>query len=330
MKIGLIDVDSHNYPNLALMKISAWHKAQGDNVEWCVPLMHYDVVYVSKVFGDEYTSMDMTVIQADKVIYGGTGFEISVVDGKEVYERDQSGELPYEIEHIYPDYNLYPKLTKDMAYGFLTRGCPNNCSFCIVGQKEGRKSHKVADLSEFWNGQKQIELLDPNILACKDHMELLKQLADSGAKVNFSQGLDARFITSENLALLKQIKIKTLHFAFDFMKNEKQIIKGLKLVKKHLEINDRDGIVYMLTNYDTNIEEDLYRVRMIKECGFLPDIRIYRKNSLPRPHILRDLQRWCNNRVLYRSTSFFDYVPRSNGKKIREIYANILKDCEVT
>ena len=113
------------------------------------------------------------------------------------------------------------------------------------------------------------------------------------------------------------------------MKNEKRIIKGLKLAKEHLEISERDGIVYMLTNYDTNIEEDLYRVRMIKECGFSPDIRIYRKNSLPRPHILRDLQRWCNNRALYRSSSFFDYVPRANGKKIREIYSNILKDCEV-
>lgn len=329
MKIGLIDVDSHNFPNLALMKISAWHKARGDDVEWCVPLIHYDLVYVSKVFGDEYSSMDMTVICADKVIYGGTGFAISVVDGKEVYEHDQSSNLPYEIEHIYPDYGLYPQLTKNTAYGFLTRGCPNNCSFCIVSKKEGRQSLKVADLSEFWNGQKNIVLLDPNILACKEHLTLLRQLVDSKARVDFTQGLDARFINEENLKLLKQIKVRMVHFAFDFMKNEKRIIQGLKLAKEQLGLDDRCAVVYVLTNFDTTIKDDLYRVKKIKEIGFAPDIRIYRKESLPKRHILRDLQRWCNNKFIYRSCNFFDYVPRKDGKKIREIYAAILKDCEV-
>ena len=329
MNIGLIDVDSHNFPNLALMKISAYHKAKGDTVEWCVPLAHYDIVYVSKVFGDEYSTMDMSVIQADKIIYGGTGFEIKVVDGKEQYEPTEDNKLPYEIEHIYPDYSLYPELTKDMAYGFLTRGCPNNCSFCIVSKKEGRQSLKVADLSEFWNGQKNIKLLDPNILACKEHLHLLQQLVDSGATVDFTQGLDARFINEENIVLLKQIKMKMIHFAFDFMKNEKRIVAGLKLAKEHLKISERNSVVYMLTNYDTTIQEDLYRVRMIKEIGYMPDVRIYRKTSLPRPHILRDLQRWCNNRMLYRSCNFFDYVPRKDGRSIREIYADILSDCEV-
>lgn len=329
MNIGLLDVDSHNFPNLALMKISAHHKAKGDNVEWFFPLKHYDIVYVSKVFGDEYTSLGMEVIQADKIIYGGTGFAINVVDGKEVYEPTNDDKLPDEIEHIYPDYSLYPELTKDMAYGFLTRGCPNNCSFCIVSKKEGRQSVKVANLSEFWDGQKNIKLLDPNILACREHLDLLQQLVDSKAWVDFTQGLDARFITEENLKLLKQIKIKMIHFAFDFMKNEKQIIKGLALVKEHLRISDRNSVVYMLTNYDTSLEDDFYRVRKLKEFGYMPDVRIYRKSALPRPHILRDLQRWCNNRMLYRSCDFFDYVPRKDGRKIREIYADILKDYEV-
>ena len=166
MKIGLYDVDSHNFPNLALMKISAWHKKQGDDVEFMLPLMHYDKVYVSKVFGDEYSQLPNFCIQADEVIYGGTGFAITIENGKEVYHKDRDKNLPYEIEHIYPDYSLYPEYTKDMAYGFLTRGCPNNCSFCSVSKKEGRCSVKVADLSEFWNGQKFIKLLDPNILAC--------------------------------------------------------------------------------------------------------------------------------------------------------------------
>lgn len=181
-------------------------------------------------------------------------------------------------------------------------------------------SHKVADLSEFWRGQKNIKLMDANLLACKEHMELLQQLADSGAKVDFTQGLDARFINERNVELLKQINISMLHFAFDFMKNEKRIIEGLKIAKETLEISERNAIVYMLTNYDTTIEQDLYRVEKIKEVGFQPDVRIYRKESLPDRHILRDLQRWCNNRFLYHSCDFMNYVPRSDGKTIKEIY----------
>ena len=329
MKVGLIDVDSHNFPNLALMKISAWHKAHGDEVEWCVPLNHYDVVYTSKVFGDEYTHLDPTIVQTDKIVYGGTGFAISVVDGKEVYTKENDMELPYEIEHSFPDYSLYPEYTKDCAYGFLTRGCPNNCGFCLVSKKSGRVSHKVADLSEFWNGQKNIVLLDPNIMACREHKDLLQQLVDSGAYVEFNQGIDARFIDESNVELLSRIRMKIIHFAFDFMKNEERIVQGLQLAKQHLKLSDRNSIVYMLTNYDTSIHEDLYRVRKLKDIGFSPDVRIYRKTSLPKRHILRDLQRWCNNRFVFRSCNFFDYVPRTDGVPIRELYKDILQGCEV-
>lgn len=318
MNIGLFDVDSHNYPNLPLMKISAWHKAKGDNVEFVLPLCHYDKIYVSKVFGDEYSQMPKFCLQADEVVYGGMGFAITVENGKEVYHKDRDPNLPYEIEHIYPDYSLYPELTKDTAFGFLTRGCCNNCDFCIVSKKEGMCSQKVADLSEFWRGQKNIDLLDANLLACKDKMDLLKQLADSKANVDFTQGLDARFITEEVAHALTKIKIKMIHFAFDFMKNEKQIIKGLRTFKEISGMTDNKAVVYMLTNYNTTIEEDLYRVRMIKECGYLPDIRIYRKHTAPK--ILKDLQRWCNNRLLYRSCEFMDYIPRSDGKTIKELY----------
>lgn len=325
MRIALIDVDGHNFPNLPLMKLSAWHKQQGDTVEWYEPLFHstgepFDKAYMSKVFSEEYTQDYQYYVNAKEVIKGGTGYCISVADGKEVFDETKNFDFPYEVEHIYPDYDLYPQYTKNTAYGFLTRGCCNNCSFCIVSKKEGMCSHKVADLSEFWRGQKNIKLLDPNLLACKDHMELLQQLADSGAKVDFTQGLDARFINERNAELLKQINISMLHFAFDFMKNEKRIVEGLKIAKEVLEISERNAIVYMLTNYDTTIEQDLYRVEKIKEVGFQPDVRIYRKESLPDRHILRDLQRWCNNRFLYHSCDFMDYVPRSDGRTIKEIY----------
>lgn len=288
MKIGLIDVDSHNFPNLPLMKISAYHKAKGDQVEWCNLFEHYDRVYMSRVFDDMYTEDFNTVINADEIIKGGTGYDLK-------------NKLPDEIEHIYPDYSLYPELTKGTAFGFLTRGCPNNCPFCIVSEKEGLRSHKVADLSEFWKGQKNIELLDPNILACRQHKELLHQLIESKANVNFNQGLDARFINEKNIDLLKQIKIKMVHFAFDLMKNEKKIVEGLKLYKEATKIDRRKAVVYILTNYNTTYEEDIYRINKCIELGYNPDVRIYNKPTAPK--ITRDLQRWCNNRFVFESTN---------------------------
>lgn len=287
MKVGLIDVDSHNFPNLCLMKISAYHKRRGDSVEWCNLFEHYDRVYMSRVFDDTYTEDFMTAINADEIIKGGTGYDLK-------------NKLPDDIEHIYPDYSLYPDLTKDTAYGFLTRGCPNDCSFCIVSKKEGRKSVKVADLREFWNGQKNIKLLDPNLLACNEHLTLLQQLIDSKAVVDFTQGLDARLINENNIELLAKIKVKMVHFAFDLMKNEKAIIKGLKIYKEYTGVDERKTGVYILTNYDTTHDEDLYRVYAVRDLGYMPYIMIYNKPSAPQ--ITKDLQRWCNSRFIYRAS----------------------------
>lgn len=160
MRIGLIDVDSHNFPSLPLMKIAAWHKKQGDEVGWYDPLTAWkgelERVYMSKVFS--FTPDYPHPINATEIIKGGTGYNYP--SGKP--------DLPPEIEHIYPDYSLYRTLCKDTAYGFLTRGCPRGCEFCIVGSKEERQSVKVADLSEFWNGQKIIILLDPNFLPAEN------------------------------------------------------------------------------------------------------------------------------------------------------------------
>lgn len=296
MNIGLIDVDGHNYPNLALMKISAWHKAKGDTVEWCLPLSHYDIVYQSKVFDETY-SKDITFIpQADKIIKGGTGYGL---DNK----------LPYEIEHIYPDYSIYDHLTQDTAYGFLTRGCPRGCKFCIVAGKEGRKSYKVADLSEFWRGQKHIELLDPNILACKEHINLLQQVVDSKAWVNFNQGLDIRFTNEQNIALINQIKVKEIHFAWDNPKDDlRPNFEAYKQYAKH-KPHGEFGTVYCLTNFGSTMEEDLYRIYTLRDLGYAPYVMIYDKPHAPRE--IRLLQRWCNNRIIFKSCPRFeDYDPR--------------------
>lgn len=149
-KIGLIDVDGHNYPNLAMMKLSSYHKGIGDNVEWYTPFAQYDRVYMSKVFSTS-PDYEFCINNAKEVIKGGTGYAIYGAGG-EHYCVEQDKPLPYEIEHAYPDYDLYG--IRDTAYGFLTRGCPRGCQFCIVAKKEGRMSVKVANLSEFWGGKK--------------------------------------------------------------------------------------------------------------------------------------------------------------------------------
>ena len=290
MNIGLVDVDGHNFPNLALMKLSAWHKAKGDHVEWCFPLRQYDIVYQSKVFDDTYSPDIEWTPMADKIVKGGTGYGLDNV-------------LPDEVEHMYPDYSIYPELTRDTAYGFLTRGCPRGCNFCIVGDKEGRKSRKVADLSEFWRGQDKITLLDPNILACKDRMQLLDQLIESRAVVNFSQGLDIRLATNDVVDKLNRMRIKRLHFAWD---NPKEDLT--KYFQRFTEAYDRKSesgkVVYTLVNYDSTMDENLYRIYTLRDLGYDPYVMVYDKPNAPRD--IKRLQRWVNNRWIFRRVKRFE------------------------
>lgn len=305
MKIGLIDVDGHNYPNLALMKIFAWHKANGDSVEWWNGFAHYDRVYMSKVFDETYSPDVPEPVNADEIVKGGTGYGL---DNK----------LPYEIEHIYPDYSLYPKLTKDTAYGFLTRGCPRGCKFCIVAGKEGRRSVKVADLREWWNGQKNIVLMDPNTLACPQHMEILKQLEDSKAWVDINQGADARLLTEENIAALNRIKLKMIHFAWDTMEQSNTVLRGLELYKKYGKLQERNRRVYVLTNFGTTMEENLYRIYKLRELEFDPYVMVYDKPNAPAE--IKRLQRWVNNKLIWRSCKRFEDYCKENKDALVSLY----------
>ncbi len=293
MKIGLMDVDSHNWPNLCLMKLSAYHKAQGHSVEWWKPEGRYDVVYKSRVFTDTYSKDTVAVGNAGKLVIGGTGYGL----------REN---LPEAIEHSYPDYGLYPQFS-DTAYGFLSRGCPRNCGFCIVSGKEGRKSVQVADLSEFWDEQKEIKLMDANLLACPNHEKMIQQLAESRAWVDFSQGLDIRLVNPDNVSLLNQVRTKAVHFAWD---NPNDDLTGNFL--RFLELTNikssRKRRVYVLTNYGSTHEEDLYRVNTLRQMGYDPYVMVYDRPSAPR--ITRQLQRWVNNkRIFYTVKEFADYVP---------------------
>lgn len=308
-RIGLVDVDGGSrFPNLALMKISAWHKGQGDTVEWYDPMFsgHFDKVYLSKVFS---FSPDFDYpIDADEVERGGSGYCISLVNGKEVFDKSKDKELPYEIEHIYPDYSIYPALTQDTAYGFLTRGCPRGCDFCIVGKKEGRCSRKVADLSEFWGGQKKIVLCDPNILACPDWRDLLTQLRDSRALVDFNQGLDIRMMSKEKIDLLNQIKIAEIHFAWDRYKDKDVVLPKLKLFAENTHIRKKNtehaAIVYTLVNYDSTIEQDLERIYTLRDMGYCAYVMIYDKEHCA--PVYRRLARWCNNRFVFAKVKRFE------------------------
>ena len=304
MRVGLIDVDGHNFPNLALMKLSAWHKAQGDEVEWWyTDLIHYDIVYMSKVFSDSYSPDVPEPLNADKVVKGGTGYAISLVDGLEVYDKSKDPPLPPEVEAMCPDYSVYPDLFPDTAIGFLTRGCPRGCKFCHVAAKEGRKSIQVADVADFYRGQGNIEIMDPNILANKNRDKLLEDLIDTKARVNFNQGLDIRLASDGVAEQLGRMRIKRLHFAWD---NHKEDLT--RYFEKFGGAYRRKAVagkmVYVLTNFGSTQEEDLWRIYTLRDLGFDPYVMVYDKPNAPKE--VKRLQRWCNNKFIFKSCKKFE------------------------
>ena len=304
MKIGLIDVDGHNFPNLALMRISAYHKERGDQVEWWwSDFIHYDIVYMSKIFSDAYTKDVPEPLNADKIIKGGTGYCISLVDGVEVFDKAKNEELPPEIEKMFPDYSLYPQF--DFAVSMTSRGCPRGCSFCHVASKEGRCSVKVADVSDFWCGQKKIEVLDPNITACRDKRDLFRQYRETNAQIVFNQGLDIRLLNDDDIADINGMRIKDLHFGWDNPKDDLE--EKFRNFANGFRRKSNIGMVYCLTNFNSTMEENLYRIYTLRDMGYDPYVMVYDKPHAPKE--IKMLQRWCNNKIIFKSCKKFeDYI----------------------
>lgn len=291
--IGLLDIDGHNFPNLVLMKLSAWHKQQGDNVAWYSGIEHFDRVYMSKVF--TYTPDEGRVIQADEVIKGGSGYKL--------YNQW----LPDEIEHICPDYSLYPMYKE--AYGFLTRGCVNKCPFCIVPRKEGNV-RKHADITEFLGGRKSAILMDNNVLSSTWGLQQLEKIISMKIKVDFNQGMDCRIIAKDkNIAkLLSRVHwIRQLRMAYDNSAITEEVTTAIAYLKE-AGIPAYKLFFYMLVKPE-EIEDAEKRALYLDSLGCTPFAMPYRDLDSNKP--LSDEQKhfawWVNKRQIFKSCRFQDF-----------------------
>lgn len=280
MKIGLIDVDSHNFPNIALMKISQYHKNCGDNVDWYTPFEKYDIVYMSKIF--QFTPDYQYPVNAKEVIKGGTGYDISV-------------KLPEEIECCDYDYSIYDQY--NFSVQFYSRGCIRCCGFCIVRQKEGF-IHSVKP-KNLHPQSTHIEILDNNFFANPDWHYSVEHILSTKQKVNL-HGVDVRIMQEEHAKALNKMKhTGQIHIAWDNPKvniNEqiKEVIKWIKPYKL---------MCYVLIGYDSTPEEDYYRVEKLREIKVDPFVMPYNKNN----DYQKKFSRWVNHKAIFKTVKWEDY-----------------------
>jgi len=251
MKIGLHDAEkdyfkNKTFPNLALMKLSAWHKAAGDTVEWWNPLYHYDRVYSSKVF--DFTPTDPYLPEG--AIRGGTGYR----------DLPINQELAPEIDAMYPDYSLYPEC--DYAVGYLTRGCPNHCRWCIVPEKEGGIRPYRTWQHVVRPDTNKLVLMDNNILASDFGLAQLESLAGAGYKIDLNQGMDARLVDGSVADLLARLKwIRFIRFSCDQKGQIEPVRRTIELLMKR-GLKPYRIFIYLLVT--TDLEDAAERVEALK------------------------------------------------------------------
>lgn len=289
MKIGLIDVDGHHYPNLALMHISAYHKLRGDEVDWWNALDRYDRVYMSKVF--TWTPDIDTVIMADDIRRGGTGYGI--------YDA-----LPDEIEHCFPDYSIYPYATA--AYGFITRGCIRKCPWCVVPEKEGeiRPNERWQDIKR--PDSRDMILMDNNVLALSYGIEQIEEMSHADVRIDFNQALDARLVTPEIAKMLARCKwITQIRFACD-VPQMLPVVDNVVGMLTRLGMNSRRIMIYAMA---TEIEEAEKRHIALQKMGveiYMPPFRPF-DGSEPSAEMKR-FARWANRRAIWSKCSYEEYM----------------------
>ena len=289
MNVCLIDIDS-KIPNVALMKLSAYHKALGDSVKLGYePLFdHPDKAYASKIF--DFTK-DLEYWPECEIVKGGSGYDLT-----------SKLDLP-DYERIMPDYSLYGC---DYAIGRFTRGCPNNCPWCIVPKMDGNDVRHVADLEDFWSGQKVVRLLDDNIMADSDEfIRDCEQLSKAGVRVIW-EALDIRLVTKETARALATVKIgKTLHFAWDGPSQDQAVSRGIAYLR-NAGIKPYRLMFYVLVGFNTTKAYDLHRIYSLRDMGANPFVMPYNKED----RYQKDLARWCNNKAIFKTTpDFMDYAP---------------------
>lgn len=282
MRIGLHD-DKTGFPNLALMKLSAWHKAAGDDVDFYAPLLTFDRVYSSKVFtftpDDPYLPPD--------TVRGGTGYGM--------YDP-----MPDEIEHACPDYSLYGQ---NYSMGFLTRGCPRRCTWCVVPGKEG-DIHPHADVEEFLR-HKDVVLLDNNVLAHPHGIQQIEKMAALGVRVDFNQGLDARLIDDGVARLLGRLNwLHPLRLACDHAGMMPAIGRAVQLLRWH-NVTPRRYFCYCLVQ---DVPDAVERVRYLKGLDVDPFAQPYIDPEGKEPnHEQKAFARWVNHKAEFKSRTWDEY-----------------------
>lgn len=299
MYIAIHTPDKTNFPNYALMKISAYHKSIGDTVEWFDALINsarpYDKIYSSKVF----TFTDDDHFLPMNSIVGGTGYGL--------YDS-----LQQEIENVYPDYSVYPQV--DYAIGFLTRGCPNHCAWCCVPKKEGTiKAYRT------WEQVKRIDsrdivFMDNNVLASEHGVEQIDALAfakhnSKQVRVDFNQGLDARLITREIAEKLSKLQwYAPLRMACDTKSQMPYLEQAVKYLRE-FKTTPRNYFCYVLVK---DIDDAYERVEFLRNLGVDPFAQAYRDfgNNIQPTKEQKDFERWVNHKAIFKTVKWEDY-----GKK---------------